>query len=88
MGLFDKLVGNGSAGGQAQPSGQTGTQPQITPEMRQDIVNIKNNPAAFLRQQGLNIPDNMTDPRQIAVYLLRSGQINAARPRQLFGGMK
>lgn len=86
MGLLDKLVGNNTAGG--QPSGQTGAQPQITPEMRQDIVNIKSNPAAFLRQQGLNIPDNMMDPRQIAVYLLRTGQIDAARPRKVLGGMK
>lgn len=82
MGLFDKL---GQKIAPVLTQEQRPQIPQITPEMQQDIVNIKSNPTAFLRQQGLNIPDNMTDPRQIAVYLLQTGQIDAARPRLLFG---
>ena len=77
MGLFDKL-GQGTAPATAQ--GQ-----QITPDMvRQEVGNIRQNPAAYLGRYGMKIPDGMTDPREITTYLLRSGQIGGGRVQQIF----
>ncbi len=36
---------------------------------------IRQNPAAFLRQRGLNLPDNLTDPNAIIQHLMNSGQV-------------
>lgn len=79
MGLFDKLVGNGSAPAptQEQPA-------QITPDMvRQEVGNIRQNPAAYLGRYGMKIPDGMNDPREITTYLLRSGQISGGRVQRI-----
>lgn len=77
MGLFDKLNGNVQQGQTAQPT-------QITPDMmRQEIGNIQRNPAAYLAQRGFTIPDGMTDPRQITVHLLQSGQVGGGRLQQI-----
>jgi hypothetical protein len=71
MGLFDKL------------GGQQGQQ-QITPDMmRQEIGSIKANPGNYLSQHGFNIPDGMTDPRQITQHLLQTGQIGGGRLQQV-----
>jgi hypothetical protein len=79
MGLFDKL-GQWTAPAPAQ--GQPG---QITPDMvRQEVGNIRQNPAAYLGRYGKNIPDGMTDPREITTYLLRSGQMGGGRVQQIF----
>lgn len=73
MGLFDKLSGNGGA-----------QQRQVTPDMmRAEIGTIQQNPAAYLSQRGFSIPDGMTDPRQITVHLLQSGQIGSGRLQQI-----
>lgn len=79
MGLFDKLgQGTGSAP-QSVPQGQ-----QITPDMvRQEVGNIRQNPAAYLGRYGMKIPDGMNDPREITTYLLRSGQIGGGRVQQI-----
>ena len=37
---------------------------------------LRANPLGFLRQRGLNVPDNLTDPNAIIQYLMNSGQIN------------
>ena len=37
---------------------------------------LRTNPLGFLRQKGLNVPDNLTDPNAIIQYLMNSGQIN------------
>ena len=71
MGLFDRLGGQ-----QAQR--------QITPDMmRQEIGNIKANPGSYLSQHGFNIPDGMTDPRQITQHLLQTGQVGGGRLQQV-----
>lgn len=71
MGLFDRLGGQ-----QAQQ--------QITPDMmRQEIGNIKANPGSYLSQHGFNIPDGMTDPRQITQHLLQTGQVGGGRLQQV-----
>lgn len=40
---------------------------------------LRNNPAQFLMQRGVQIPQNMTDPNEIINYLMRSGRISQAQ---------
>jgi hypothetical protein len=71
MGLFDRLGGQ-----QAQQ--------QITPDMmRQEIGSIKANPGSYLSQHGFNIPNGMTDPRQITQHLLQTGQVGGGMLQQV-----
>ena len=71
MGLFDRLGGQ-----QAQQ--------QITPDMmRQEIGSIKANPGQYLSGRGFNIPDGMTDPKQITQHLLQTGQVGGNRLQQV-----
>lgn len=80
MGLFDKLGQGTGTAPQSVPQGQ-----QITPDMvRQEVGNIRQNPAAYLGRYGMKIPDGMTDPREITTYLLRTGQIGGGRVQQIF----
>ena len=69
MGLFDDL-------GQSQR--------QMSPiDMRQEIGSIKSDPAAYLSKRGLQIPAGMSDPKEITVHLLRTGQIGSAKLQQI-----
>ena len=71
MGLFDRLGGQ-----QAQQ--------QITPDMmRQEIGSIKANPGQYLSGRGFNIPNGMTDPKQITQHLLQTGQVGGGRLQQV-----
>ena len=86
MGLFDKLVGNGPSVQQGQQTQPT----QITPDMvRREIINLQQNPAAYLKQRGFSLPANInaSDPRQITQYLLQSGQIGSGRLQQILRGL-
>ena len=75
MGLFDMLGHRPAEGGQ---------QRQFTPDMIQhEIGSIKANPGAYIQRCGYNIPDGMTDPRQITQHLLKSGQIGGGRLQQV-----
>lgn len=56
-----------------QMGGQTAQNPM------QMLQQIKSNPAAVLKQAGLNIPDGMNDPRQIINHLMQSGQVQNSR---------
>lgn len=40
---------------------------------------LRANPAALLRQRGLNVPDGMNDPQAIINHLLQTGQISNSR---------
>lgn len=42
----------------------------------QMMAQLRSNPAAVLKQRGLNIPDGMSDPQQIVQHLISSGQIS------------
>ena len=66
MSIYDSL---GSNGGQQRQ--------QMTPQeaMRQ----LRANPAAALKQAGLNIPAGLNNPQAIINHLLQSGQIPQAR---------
>ena len=72
MGLFEHL---GQQPEQAVPA---------SPEaMRQEIDNIKHDPAAYLSRRGFRVPAGMTDPKEITVHLLRSGQVGGAKLQQI-----
>lgn len=66
MSIFDSLSGQR----QQQP-----VQPKQQITMQQARQQFNADPVGILRKCGLNIPDGMTDPRQIAMHLLQSGQI-------------
>lgn len=48
----------------------------------QMLSQIKQNPAAVLKQAGLNIPQGMNNPQQIIQHLLQTGQIPQNRYQQ------
>lgn len=77
MGLFDMM-------------GQT--QKQVTPDMmRQEIGSLRANPGQYLSGRGFNIPQGMTDPKQITQHLLQTGQVSSGRLQQvmrMFGALK
>ena len=50
--------------------------------MQNALNQLRSNPAAILKQSGLNIPDGMNNPQQIINHLLQSGQINQGRLSQ------
>lgn len=52
------------------------------PNPMQMLQQIKSNPAAFLRQAGVNIPSNLNDPNAIIQHLLNSGQVSQQRYEQ------
>ena len=53
--------------------------------MQQDVAQIKAGPVAFLKQRGYNVPDGMTDAKEITQYLLQSGQVGQSRLQQVVG---
>ena len=46
------------------------------------VQQLRANPAAMLKQRGLNIPEGMNDPQQIIQHLVQSGQVPNARLQQ------
>lgn len=48
-------------------------------DMRGEVNRIQQNPGAYLQQRGFNIPQGMTDPRQITQHLLRTGQVGGQK---------
>jgi len=74
MGLFDRM---GNQGQQAQRR-EIGMD-----QMRTELGSIKANPYAYLQGKGFNIPDGMTDAKQITRYLLQSGQVGGDRVQKI-----
>jgi len=81
MGLFDIF------GGQPQQAPQQ--RPQMDPrQMQQELGMIKSNPGSYLKSRGYDIPEGMTDAKEITQYLLRTKQVGIPRLQQtasLFG---
>lgn len=46
------------------------------------LQQLRKNPVQFLRQAGLNVPDNLTSPNDIIQHLMNSGQITQQRYEQ------
>lgn len=76
MGLFDQL------GMQPQQSQQMDPR-QMQQQMQQEVGQIKAHPGSYLKGKGYNIPDGMTDAKQITQYLLQTGQIGTPRLQQV-----
>lgn len=66
--LFERFGGSPAAQPQPAPA-QNPLRDQIRANPGAFVAEIKANPAAFLGRLGYNIPDGMTDPRQIAQHL-------------------
>ncbi len=52
------------------------------PSPAQYVAQIRQNPVAFVRQAGYNVPDGITNPQQMIGYLLQSGQVPQSRLAQ------
>lgn len=76
MGLFDQLGQQPQQGRQMDPR-------QMQQAMQQEIGQIKAHPGTYLKKYGYNIPDSMTDAKQITQYLLQTGQIGTPRLQQV-----
>jgi hypothetical protein len=48
----------------------------------QIIQQLQANPVQFLKQAGLNVPDNLSDPNAIIQHLMNSGQVSQQRYEQ------
>ncbi len=77
MGLFDQL------GKAPQQQSQQMDPRQMQQQMQQEVGQIKAHPGTYLKQHGFNIPDGMTDAKQITQYLLQTGQIGTPRLQQV-----
>lgn len=77
MGLFDRLAHR-----PAQPQ-QVQQRPMTDAEMHREVDAIKGNPVGYLRQRGYNIPDGMTDVRQITQYMFQNGMIGGGKLQQV-----
>lgn len=75
MGWSDRL--------RQQPARQERQRPMTDAEMHREVDAIKGNPVGYLRQRGYNIPDGMTDVRQITQYMLQNGMIGGNRLQQV-----
>lgn len=76
MGLFDQL-------GQQPQQGRPMDPRQMQQQMQQEVGQIKAHPGTYLKGKGYNIPDGMTDAKQITQYLLQTGQIGTPRLQQV-----
>ena len=74
MGLFDQLGNKPSR----QPVQQMDPR-QAQQAFQHDLASLKANPVAYAKAHGKSIPDSMTDPNQMAQYLLKSTQVNNPR---------
>lgn len=48
-------------------------------QMMQAFQQFKADPVAALKQKGINIPDGMTNPQEIAQHMINSGQMPQSR---------
>lgn len=48
----------------------------------QMLQQLRQNPVQVLRQAGLNVPDNLSDPNAIIQHLMNSGQVSQQRYEQ------
>ncbi|MBO7670390.1 MAG: hypothetical protein J6S60_07345 [Oscillospiraceae bacterium] len=60
------------------------------PTRQQALEEVKRDPHGVMKRMGLTVPEDMTDPLQMADYLISSGQITGPRAqmaRQLMARM-
>lgn len=87
MGLFDQLGRQPQA---QQEQNQQMSLRQAQQAFQNDLASLKSDPVAYAKAHGKTIPEGLTDPNQMAQYLLRSTQVNNPRYQaamQLINGM-
>lgn len=87
MGLFDQLGHQPQA---QQEQNQQMSLRQAQQAFQNDLASLKSDPVAYAKAHGKTIPEGLTDPNQMAQYLLRSTQVNNPRYQaamQLINGM-
>ena len=60
------------------------------PTRQQALEEVKRDPHGMMKRMGLTVPEDMTDPLQMADYLINSGQVGGPRAqmaRQLMARM-
>lgn len=72
MSLFDSL-------GQPLQKTQQLNPRQQQQAFRNDLAQLKADPVAYAKAHGKSIPTGMSDPTQMAQYLLQSTQVNNPR---------
>lgn len=82
MGIFDTL-GKQAPSRAPQTQAQQMDPRQMQQAVQQEIGQIKAHPGDYLKQKGYNIPENMTDAKQITQYLLQTGQVGTPRLQQV-----
>lgn len=58
-------------------------QPQPRVNAQQAMAQLQNNPIGTLRKFGLNVPADMTDPKQMVQHLVQTGQIPQVKLQQV-----
>lgn len=80
-----------SIGQRTQQMPQQPMTPQQAQQMQQQMItDVKRDPHGAIKKAGYNVPDDMSDPMQMAKYLIDSGQIGGPRAqmaRQLMARM-
>ena len=64
------------------------TRPQDQKNPMELMQQLRQNPSAFLKQSGYNVPENLNNPQQIINHLLSSGQVTNARLQGLMNMMR
>ena len=77
MSLFDQI------GAPIAQQGQQMDHRRMQQQMKNEIGQIKAHPGSYLKDKGYNIPDGMTDAKQITQYLLQTGQVGTPRLHQV-----
>ena len=73
MSIFDRI-------GQGVPQQQTVTDPrQAMEQMQRAVADIRRDPRGMIRKAGYDIPEGMTNPREIANYLMNQGRVPSPR---------
>ncbi|MBO7669066.1 MAG: hypothetical protein J6S60_00620 [Oscillospiraceae bacterium] len=73
MSIFDR-IGHGVPQQQTMPDPQ-----QAMEQMQRAVSDIQRDPRGMIRKAGYDIPESMTNPREIANYLMQSGNIPSQR---------
>ena len=76
MSLFDRI---GQQGGQQSRPQQPMDPRQAMEQMQRAVADIQKDPRGMIRKAGIEIPEGMTNPREIANYLMQNGNIPSQR---------
>ena len=74
MGFLNSLRRENSQNGRVYQ-----TQEQQEQRHSPNIQELRSNPVGLLRAEGYQIPDGMTDPKQLTQYIIQSGQVRNGR---------